>query len=202
MLRLPSLVGEEGEVVRELVVRGDDGAVARPVELGAAGAAEDLEDVEDADVDEGAALGVVDLGALDDDGVRRQVHAPRQRRRAAQDLRDKRTRVKNGRIFSCSQSEEKPRDHGRCIAKCALSSWQYPRRPSIFNNGSENTVSCFDRHATHDYEVQEAIRLAGLYHKPQLDNFFQFDCEVILILPPSVRVIRFNFSSHSVLCLG
>ena len=45
-----------------------------------------LEDVEDADVDEGAALGVVDLGALDDDGVRGQVHAPRQRGRAAQDL--------------------------------------------------------------------------------------------------------------------
>ena len=82
----PSLVGEEGEVVGELVVRRDDGAVAGLVELRSAGATEDLEDVEDADVNEGAALGVVDLGALDDDGVSGQVHAPRQRRRAAQDL--------------------------------------------------------------------------------------------------------------------
>ena len=40
--RRPSLVGEEREVVRELVVRGDDGAVARLVELRPAGAPEDL----------------------------------------------------------------------------------------------------------------------------------------------------------------
>ena len=84
---MSSLVGEEREVVCELVVRGDDGAVARLVELRAAGAPEDLEDVEDADVDEGAALRVVDLGPLYDDGVRRQVHAPRKGGRAAQDLR-------------------------------------------------------------------------------------------------------------------
>ena len=67
------------------------------------------------------------------------------------------------------------------IAKCALDSRQYPPRPSIFNNESDNTVSCFDRHATH--EVREAIRLAGLHHKHQLDNFYQFDYELIFILP-------------------
>ena len=37
-----SLVGEEGEVVGELVVRGDDGAVAGLVELRPPGAPEDL----------------------------------------------------------------------------------------------------------------------------------------------------------------
>ena len=62
------------------------------------------------------------------------------------------------------------------IAKCALSSQLYPR-PSIFNNGSDNTVSCFDRHASQ--ETKEAIRLAGRYHQQQLDNFFRFDREVI-----------------------
>ena len=61
------------------------------------------------------------------------------------------------------------------IAKCALSSQQYPR-PSIFNNGSDNTVSCSARHATQ--ETKEAIRLAGRYHQQQLDNFFRFDREV------------------------
>ena len=148
MLRLPSLVGEEGEVVRELVVRGDDGAVARLVELGAAGAAEDLEDVEDADVDEGAALGVVDLGALDDDGVRRQVHAPRQRRRAAQDLGGQKNKSEKWKDIFMLSIRGKAKRSWENIAKCALSSWQYPR-PSTFNNGSDNTVSCFDRHATH-----------------------------------------------------
>ena len=62
------------------------------------------------------------------------------------------------------------------IAKCALDSQHNPR-PSIFNIGSNNTDSCVDRHATQ--ETQEAIRLAGVYHKQQLDNFFQFDREVI-----------------------
>ena len=81
----------------ELVVRGDDIAVAGLVELGSAGAPEDLEDVEYADVDEGAALGVVDLGALDDDGVGRQVHTPRQGGCAAQDLRGK--SINDNRIF-------------------------------------------------------------------------------------------------------
>ena len=63
------------------------------------------------------------------------------------------------------------------IAKCALDSRQYPPRPSIFNNESDNTVSCFDLHATK--ETKEAIRLAGRDHKHQLDNFFRFDREVI-----------------------
>ena len=50
--------------MRELVVRRDDRAVAERVELRPAGATEDLEDVEDAEVDEGAALRVVDLRPL------------------------------------------------------------------------------------------------------------------------------------------
>lgn len=48
----------------ELVVGGDDGAFAVLVELGAAGAAEDLHDVQDAEIHQGASLGVVDLSSL------------------------------------------------------------------------------------------------------------------------------------------
>ena len=74
------LVGHQGDVVREPVVGRDDGAVTRGVELRAAGATEDLEDVEDAEVDEGAAFRVVDLRSLDDDGVGREIHTPGQSR--------------------------------------------------------------------------------------------------------------------------
>ena len=58
------LLGEQGEVVAQLVVGGDDGSLAVLVELRPAGTAEDLHDVQDAQVHQGAPLGVVDLGAL------------------------------------------------------------------------------------------------------------------------------------------
>lgn len=48
----------------ELVVGGDDGAFAVLVKLGAAGSAEDLHDVQDAEIHQGASLGVVDLSSL------------------------------------------------------------------------------------------------------------------------------------------
>ncbi len=70
----------------ELVVAGDDGAVTRGVELGPAGSPEDLQHVKDADVHEAAVLGVVDLGALDDDGVGGEVDAPGEGGGADEDL--------------------------------------------------------------------------------------------------------------------
>jgi hypothetical protein len=51
--------------VGELVVGGDDDAVAGGVKLGATGAAKDLHHVEDAQVDERAVFGVVYLSSLD-----------------------------------------------------------------------------------------------------------------------------------------
>ena len=72
--------------MREPVVGRDDGAVTRGVELRAAGATEDLEDVEDAEVDEGAAFRVVDLRSLDDDRVRGEVDAPGEGRSTNEDL--------------------------------------------------------------------------------------------------------------------
>lgn len=59
------LLCKQGQVVAELVVGGDDGAFAVLVKLGAAGAAEDLHDVQDAEIHQGASLGVVDLSALE-----------------------------------------------------------------------------------------------------------------------------------------
>ena len=73
--------------MRQLVVGGDDGAVAGRVVLRSAGAAEDLEDVEDADVDESAPFGIVDLRALDDDAVGWEVDTPCQGGRATQHLK-------------------------------------------------------------------------------------------------------------------
>jgi len=58
------LLGEQRQVVAQLVVGGDDGALAVLVELGATGAPENLHDVQDAQIHQGAALGVVDLSAL------------------------------------------------------------------------------------------------------------------------------------------
>ena len=72
------------------------------------------------------------------------------------------------------------------IAECARNSKQNPPRPSIFERGSNNAPSCFDRHATQD--VKKAIKEAGKYHKWQLDMFFQWDHEVISILPLSVFI--------------
>lgn len=58
------LLREQREVVAQLVVAGDDGALAVLVELWAAGAAKDLHHIQDAQVHQGAALGVIDLSAL------------------------------------------------------------------------------------------------------------------------------------------
>lgn len=58
------LLGEQGQVVAQLVVGGDDGALPVLVELGATGAPKDLHDVQDAQVHQGPALGIVDLSAL------------------------------------------------------------------------------------------------------------------------------------------
>ena len=65
------LVGEQRQIVRQLVLRGDDGAVAGPVELRSSGAAEYLHHVQHAQVHEGAVLGVVDVGALRRGGAER-----------------------------------------------------------------------------------------------------------------------------------
>ena len=48
----------------QLVVRGDDGAMAKRVKLRSAGTAKDLHHIQDAQVDKGASLGVVQLCAL------------------------------------------------------------------------------------------------------------------------------------------
>jgi len=73
-------------VVGQLVRRGDDASLALRVELRAARSAEDLKHVQHGQVHETAGLGVVHVGALDDDGVRREVDAPGQRGRAAEHL--------------------------------------------------------------------------------------------------------------------
>lgn len=51
---------------------GDDGAFAVLVKLRATGAAEDLHDIQDAKIHQGAPLGVVNLGALLRDSKRLQ----------------------------------------------------------------------------------------------------------------------------------
>ena len=61
--------------------------MATGVKLWSSCSAEDLQDIQDAQVHECAPLGVVDLGALDDDGVGRQVHTPGQSGSANQDLK-------------------------------------------------------------------------------------------------------------------
>ena len=65
------LLREQREVMAQLVVRGDDGALAVLVELGPPGTPEDLHHVQDPQVHQGAPLGVVNLSAL----------LPRQRQR-------------------------------------------------------------------------------------------------------------------------
>ena len=79
-------VGNTYQVVREFFVFADNNPLPRRVETGAARAAEDLLHVQHGDVDVAAALRVVDLRALDDDRVRGQVDAPRQRRRRHEHL--------------------------------------------------------------------------------------------------------------------
>ena len=72
------LIGEETEVVSELVMGGDDDTVTRLVELRSTSSTEDLEDVKDAHVNKRSVLGVVDLSSLDDDSMRREVDPPGQ----------------------------------------------------------------------------------------------------------------------------
>ena len=55
------------------------------------------------------------------------------------------------------------------IADCAYNATQYPR-PSIFDQGKDNSSSCFDTYATQ--EVRNAILWAGDYHKFVLDRTF------------------------------
>lgn len=75
-----------GQIVSELVVRGDERGLAERVVLRSTRAPEDLLDVEHAEVDKVTLVGVVELCALDDDGMGWEVDAPRQRRRTAQNL--------------------------------------------------------------------------------------------------------------------
>ena len=55
----------------QLIVAGDDGSVAGLVKLRSTGSAEDLQDVENADVDKAAAFGIIDFGSLDEHSVGR-----------------------------------------------------------------------------------------------------------------------------------
>ena len=62
------LVGQQRQVVGQLVLGRDDGAVAGLVELRSAGAPENLHHVQNAQVDERAVLGIVDIRALGMEG--------------------------------------------------------------------------------------------------------------------------------------
>lgn len=66
------LLCEQGQVVAEFVVGGDDGAFAILVKLGAAGAAEDLHDIQYAQIHQSSSLGVVYLSSLFRDSKRLQ----------------------------------------------------------------------------------------------------------------------------------
>jgi hypothetical protein len=80
------LLVEEREVVLQLRVRREHDPLALGVVLRPAGAADHLHHVERRELGPLALLRVVDLRALDDDRVRGQVDAPRQRRRRDQHL--------------------------------------------------------------------------------------------------------------------
>lgn len=58
------LLGEQGQVMTQLVVGGDDGALAVLVELGTTCASKDLHDVQDAQIHQGTTLSIIDLCAL------------------------------------------------------------------------------------------------------------------------------------------
>lgn len=58
------LLGEQGQVVAQFVMGGDDGALAILVKLGTTCAPENLHDVQDAQIHQGTTLGVVDLSTL------------------------------------------------------------------------------------------------------------------------------------------
>lgn len=58
------LLGEQGQVVAQFVMGGDDGPLATLVKLRTARTAKNLHDIQDAQIHQGAALGIVDLSAL------------------------------------------------------------------------------------------------------------------------------------------
>ena len=62
-----ALSGDQAEVVGQLVVGGDDNPLPLTVVLWATGSAKDLQHVQDPQVHKGTLLGVIDLGALDQD---------------------------------------------------------------------------------------------------------------------------------------
>lgn len=70
----------------DLVVRGADVADTLILILRTSGSTKDLQDVEDAEVDEGTFAGIVHLRSLDHDGVRGQVDTPSERRSTAENL--------------------------------------------------------------------------------------------------------------------
>lgn len=58
------LLSEQGQVVAQFVMGGDDGTLAILVELGTTCTPENLHDVQDAQIHQGAALGIIDLSTL------------------------------------------------------------------------------------------------------------------------------------------
>lgn len=58
------LLGEQGQVVAQFVMGGDDGALAMLVKLGTTRTPENLHDVQDAQIHQGSALGIIDLSTL------------------------------------------------------------------------------------------------------------------------------------------
>lgn len=58
------LLGEQGQVVAQFVMGGDDGALTVLVKLGTTRAPKNLHDVQDAQIHQCTALGIVDLSAL------------------------------------------------------------------------------------------------------------------------------------------
>lgn len=80
------LVGEQGEVAGQGLLRGDEDGLAARAVLRPARAPEDLHHVEHAQIGEPALVRVVHLSALDHDRVGGQVDAPGERGRAHQDL--------------------------------------------------------------------------------------------------------------------
>ena len=80
------LLVEQRQVVLQLAVLGDDDTLAERIELRTTGTAHHLHHVLEAELVPSALLRVVHLRTLDDHGVRRKVHTPRQGRGAHQHL--------------------------------------------------------------------------------------------------------------------
>ena len=73
------------------------------------------------------------------------------------------------------------------IADCAYNTTQYPR-PSIFDEGKDNSSSCFDTYATQ--EVRNAILWAGDYHKFVLDRTFTHQKKEVCMPTLKIRVLQ------------